>query len=101
MVLQLDRRRQQTVFVSKLGRLDLQLQRQVRCGLLKQLLTTLGRQPEDDKFGMLVGLPQPHGIARARLVDDAGTRVNRYLSTQLLLNVIYGALVALNRKSVV
>lgn len=50
----------------------------------------------EDLRGRVIRLIGQGRISATTLaMDDAGTRVNRYLSTQLLLNVIYGALVAL------
>jgi CheY-like chemotaxis protein len=50
----------------------------------------------EDLRGRLIRLiGQGRISSTTRAMDDAGTRVNRYLSMQLLLNVLYGAMIGL------
>lgn len=61
--------------------------------LLLVIFMLLKREDLRSRLIRLIG--QGRISATTRVMDDAGSRVNRYLSTQLLLNVLYGAMIAL------
>ncbi len=61
--------------------------------LLLVIFMLLKREDLRGRLIRLIGQGRISSTTRA--MDDAGTRVNRYLSMQLLLNVVYGAMIGL------
>jgi predicted PurR-regulated permease PerM len=61
--------------------------------LLLVIFMLLKREDLRGRLIRLIG--QGRISATTRAMDDAGTRVNRYLAMQLLLNLVYGAMIGL------